>query len=228
MAEDAKEEPQQETSQIDNSLEKGDAVFPRERQTKISEWKRFIRRNIRHFDGDINSAAKLLFAFQKGSEYICEKFSPKFGNFKRPDIMILTNEKKSVSPFGCVQNDNKIFVEKSWLERFSKLEHDIIYEVRRHDGELVHMATPDKSFELAGVEETHHSLFYEIKGPIMGRVGPGDTDIASYDSQQDEYRALRWQIQYAVENNFPQKTIDVLRSRLVRAQAIKNPSKLQS
>jgi hypothetical protein len=66
-----------ETSSIDYE-KRGDAIYPSERQNKISDWKRFIRRRVPDFKGDINSAAKLMFSFQKGSDYIFEKFSPRF------------------------------------------------------------------------------------------------------------------------------------------------------
>jgi len=184
-----------------------DAILPNERQTKISDWKRFIRRNIPDFKGDINSAAKLMFAYQKGSDYIYNKFSPRFGEFERPDIMILVNESKvGPSPFGAIGESNKIYVKKSFLEMNSDFETNSWSSIKTQNGELCFEGRPKDVFEVTGVEETDHRLFMQIKG-VQKTEPPTSLPLAQYDAQEIEFRALRWQLQYAVENQLPEQSI---------------------
>lgn len=206
-----------------------DAVYPTKQIKTQKEWQGFIEENIPDLEADPENSARLMVSMQKGRDYVYDRFSPKFGTFNKPDIMIVLNEDKAKgSPFGSVPKADKIFVKKSWLEQFSKINPKSMCEVVRQDKSVGIYALPDQVFELAGIEETHHSLFGEIKEQEEQSVDPDDTDMASYDSQEIEYRALRWQIQYATEREFPQKTIDILRKRLDKAQMIRLRKKPQN
>lgn len=93
-------------------------------------------------------------------------------------------------------------------------------DLQREDGTITLVGNSDQIFELHGVEETDHSFFSQIKGSSEP-LAPDTTNISEYDAQEHEYRALRWQIQYAVENKFPENTISVLRNRAEKAQTIR-------
>lgn len=204
-----------------------DAVFPKANTLDMKGWQNFIESDVDGFDGDIESASRLMSSYQKGRDYIYDRFSPKFGDFIKPDIMVVLDEEKvQGSPFGSINQADKIFVTKSFLEQFSSYKKDSTCKVVRQDGSIAIDATPDQIFELHGIEETHHSLFDAIKKSTNQSVGPNITDLASYDAQEHEYRALRWQIQYAVENNFSEKTLGILKDRLDKAQNVRLQKKV--
>lgn len=203
--------------------QKRDATYPTEQLSSQQEWANFIDTNIPDFKGNSESAARLMMSYQKGRDYIHSKFSPKFGNFEKPDLTIVLNESQvGGSPFGSVDGASKIFVTKSFLEQYSEYDANYSHSVTRKDGEIVFSGLPDEVFQLHGVEETHHSLFHELKGPTSQKVQPTSVSLASYDSQEDEYRALRWQIQYATENHLSNEAITILNSRLEQAQKVRN------
>jgi len=84
-----------------------DAVGPLTLPKNEKGWKRYIKNNIENFEGDTDSAARLMQSYQKGSEYIYNKFNPKFGEFKQPNILIVLNEDAIDSPFGNIDGEDK-------------------------------------------------------------------------------------------------------------------------
>ncbi len=203
--------------------ETADAVFPTEKPTKVSDWKRFIRKNIPDFKGNINGAAKLMFAFQKGSEYIYNKFSPKFGAFKRPDIIIVLNEAKTGGAVAAsIPDDNKIFIGRSFLEENSVYKANSYSEIVKQDGTVAFKGKLSDFFGITGVEETHHQLFSQIKNNNEKPLDPNRISADEYDAQETEYRALRWQKEYAVISKMSQPTISLLEDRLKNAQKVRS------
>jgi hypothetical protein len=79
---------------------------------------------------------------------------------------------------------------------------------------------PKEFFELSGVEETHHQLFGQMKG-VQETKPPSSLSLNEYDAQEIEYRALRWQIQYATDHKMSETTISTLRKRLDKAQEVR-------
>ena len=80
---------------------------------------------------------------------------------------------------------------------------------------------------LGGVEETHHSVFYQLSSRSVASYDQATMTTEVYDAQESEFRALRWQLRYAQYKKMPRRTIDVLRNRIVAARKVRSNGSLQ-
>lgn len=215
MCDNTKTEVVQGEIQTDNNRLRL-TIAPTQEELKKGGWKSFIEREMPDFEGNIENARHLLESFQKGSDYIFSRFSPRFGRFEKTDIAIVLDESKMKGHFMQLKNIN--FVKCSALERWSKYkpnEEVVLYDERTN--QIGFFGTPDQYFELLGLHETYHAI-YKAMGQKLEKQDPLTTPLDQYHSTETEYRPLLWERQYAADNNFPNMERVIIQEMISAAQ----------
>lgn len=181
------------------------------------QWGDFVNDDLESFSGNKENAARLLFQLCKGVRYVRDKLRGKGLKIETVPIpAVLVDEKGVDTPI--LRVPGFILVKKSFLEEYSEFDMDAIYTVARADGEVAFEGKIPSLFRLAGVEEFHHEVFGQYKGNVEEPLSPLTQSIADYDSQEHEYKALRWQVRHALETGIDSVTIDKLQNRLLSAK----------
>ncbi len=214
-----------EDEQIQSSSE-SNAFGPLQELNTPLEWSDWLHANAKGFKGNLTNAGLLMSEFVAGRNYVIDKLNSKnLKGFERPKVVILTDDFAAPSPIGSALGGHASFVKQSFLEEYSLLDMYATTTVTRADGEVAFHGTIPDMFRLAGVEETHHGVFEQIKKDIPSGVNPLSSSIAEYDAKEIEYRALKWQIRYAKEHHLPEHTINRLKERLEAARTIRTDLK---
>ncbi len=182
-------------------------------------WYDILKTNLPDFRGDFRTASLLMAHLQTAIDELFDKYQKKnLEGIKKPRLNLLRGT--ASSPIVTNTRGNAIFVEESFLTDYSKYDPEVKLTIARADGSISFVGLLTHFFELAGVEETHHSLFSQIKGLIKSGVIPDSVTIQAYDSQHHEKRALLAQLAYANRHSFPDETIGLLRKRLSESDSI--------
>lgn len=187
-----------------------DAVYPRKELRARDEWSNFIQKYVSEFCGNVEKAASLMMAFQKGVKYVSEESG-------KPKICIAKNEGAAEGiSFGNVSSDF-VFVNQEQLEGYASFDLDSPCDVVDRQGKLLYSAMANQIFELAGVQEADHSVF----GLPDQVFHPSQVSIAIYNAQDHEYHGLTKQLEYAELNNFPDEITDYLKKSIEDARKIR-------
>lgn len=149
------------------------------------------------------AAGTLMSAFAKGIRYVLDVSQERGLKSPHPTISI-ARVTEGALPFshGYDPANNRIFIESNYLVAAAQ-QLLAISNVKAIQIGLLHNS------ELAGVEEGHHTLFRTCKGTIHGQE-----PTKAYDTQDHEFRALKWQLRYARSQGFEDHEIEKLRQRI--------------
>lgn len=200
-----------------------DAMGPSGELHTEGQWKTWLQINIPDFTGNIDQAGTLMACFSQGREYVLREFTRRgLKNISAPHVVILLRESQAVSVIGATNQGRDVYIKRSYLEECSNYDLTSIGNVaRKADRTVLYEGTIADMFRLAGVEETHHSVFAQIKPDEVEGIDPATVSVPQYDAREDEYRALKWQIRFAKKRNMPEVTINLLQRRFEAASKLR-------
>lgn len=156
-----------------------------------------------------------------GQNHAYETFYERANIYGRQRVLVITAGKRPVSACGNAvfesTGEEMIYVTRWLLEEMAIREHDEVMELRRFNGEVVFVGTPGDYLFLVGGEEVHHHLhpeFSEVRSPA-------GLSVAEYDAIDAEFSALQFNLKTAIDLKFRRETVEFLRTRIGRANAIR-------
>lgn len=203
------------------SREDDDSALPKNQQ----EWFVWLSENLESFNGNLANASLLMADFVTGIDYIIETLasrSHRIRELPNPDLVITPEIAENLPPIGYNSEDHEIYVAQPFLEMASKLDMERIVTTHAFNGEVGFRGTPPDIFGLAGVEEGYHAIFAQFKDHVHQSLSGDNNSLAQYNAQEDEYRALKWQIRFAREHNMPAETTEILQEQLEQARALRS------
>ena len=209
--------------EIINTPAFGGIELPRELRGEL-QWINYFKTNVDSFSGNRVNAGRIISALNEGFEYT-------MGNLymldifvaKQPQIIIAPENYPGKALMFTSGNGSNVFVRMNYLEIMSSLDAEVSEQEIHLDGSVFFEGKLLDMFRLAGVEESHHAVFNQN----FSRSGPKysdsfDINLSEYDSQNEEFFALEWQIRYAKEKRLPVETLNVLVDRYSKAQKIRD------
>jgi hypothetical protein len=191
---------------VDTSSENKDAV------------QAFLTEN--NFPGNNENAASLIMAVHEGATFVHNGFSERKIPIEQPMIGLIT-EPNILPANVCVdQNTRTIYLKAAFVEHFSHMHPDTKIQHNTNLGEPYFRGRLSDMFRLFGVEEAHHDVYNQLKGPHEG-IENDSLPLAPYDADEREYQALRWQVRYAKQTGMPEQTRTLLEERLRNAQEVR-------
>lgn len=191
----------------------------------IEQWQELLS-PFATMDFDIKQAAVLMVSFGDGMRYVQQKYkSVGAKSFLVPDIAVSKTfsetEPGRYSPFL-----NRIDISFGFLERLSKESpNKIVTLVDPKDGTIVQRGKTDEVFALAGVEECAHA-FHEQSGFTDASHAELLEDVQTHDAQSEEYIALNWTLQYALDHKLSPEIIKSTRLRIEKAHILRKKLKI--
>lgn len=118
--------------------------------------------------------------------------------------MILQKDVFGAPDVGYCHAVNAAYVKISFLELCSEYELNERREVHNDRGEFLYEGTLKDYFAAFGVEEAHHAIYRRYKGERRSSPPPAlSLPLSTYDADETEFRALKWQLRHAEENHLP-------------------------
>lgn len=190
------------------------------------EWLTWLSENLESFDGSLTNASLLMTHFVEGLNYIIKTLTSRGLRIEcLPDLVIPFKIAEHLPPIGYNLDDKEIYVVKTFLELASRLNMEKMETAYTRNNEVGFKGTPPDIFLLAGVEEAYHAVFTQYKDHGHQEDLSGDCSLAEYTAQEDEYRALKWQIRFARDHNMPAETQKILQEELEQSRALRSARK---
>lgn len=162
------------------------------------------------FEGDMARAAICMAAFERGVQYVHEKFGEKGVVVEPPPVKIVTDPDLPESEPYLGASARDIVVNGPALEDASLIAEDEVLAVPNPDsGEPPGMVGRiEELFLLIGVEEAHHHIHETLAPP----AGPQARNLShiEYHAQEREFHALRWKIMAAKTFGLPDRMVTAL------------------
>ena len=176
----------------------------------------------------ISNASKIMIKVSEGLEFIyleALKRNAVPPDFKYPAINAVDSYKQSVF-IAYDPSFNSFIVNLETLALYSTIPQDIDISATDNDGEIRFIGFLVDYCYLGGVEEMTHAIESQ-RDEISTTVLPSDSSTElDYDSQDHEFRAIKWQLFAARRVHMPLQTIRALRSRFNRVKKYRNSSSL--
>lgn len=185
------------------------------------EWEELLRKKYPDFNGTYSEASRILCAMTKGIRWMSRRLLQRgLTNTELPRFAILSKELPKPISIGYDHNSDSIFISKNHLEQYSYYNQKSTCKIERRFSEefVFHGNSLLDFYKVSGVEECHHSIYKRYKGRFFSPHAD-DLSLSEYDALDHEFRALKWQIRFAIDQCLPRKTINCLRWRLKNAKS---------
>lgn len=182
-----------------------------------NRWTDVISERLPGFNGDVIKAAQLMEFFIRGQEYITEKLYKMGESFALPYAGIAQGIEADAATLR-IGDSYFTFIQDQHLADLACMGLDDWMQKTYFGGEeVIFEGYPRDYARLVGLEETHHSIYRQLKGPYRA-YSPEDLSMTAYDAQEHEFRALKWQLHYAQRSSMPKQTTYALTNRLSAAR----------
>ncbi len=203
--------------------ENANTIGPGDELNTAESWSSWLTEFFPTFEGNFETAGLLMASFTEGKKYLLDTLRTRgLTNFVVPAVLLLLQDSATHSPMGSQLDAGCIFVKLSFLQEYSLLDPSVVRTITRADGEHVFTGTMIEFFGLAGVEETHHFIFEQIKNISSPVIDPLQVTVAEYDARENEYRALLWQLRFARKKNMRDSVCIKIRERLEAARIVRS------
>lgn len=215
MSEIKQAPPQQE---IEEKPEGNAKAFSNPWEKTKTEWVDLLENEIPHFKGNKQHAAKLLFELSRGIRIVDEKLKARGLSYEPPRLAILHGEGSNQISIVHDQDNDCVVIGKEFLANLAAIDPEPLQAFKRDDGEITFKGRLADLVRNLGVEEAHHSAFYQYKQKKIPFINALDMPMSEYDSSDHEYRALLWQKRVAEEQGDPSITVEHLVQRIEAAK----------
>lgn len=114
-----------------------------------------------------------------------------------------------------------IIASRKWLEKMSALQIDALGSIVGYEGQVSLTGMLPDLWLLNGCEEADHALWnIEGKNKDEHTSDTRNQNLAHYDAQPIEFRALERQLEIATSLSMPVVTITILRERIANARRV--------